>query len=190
MSLVLLYLPLMRAIVNGWFGAQLGASGRKWVAPTLIGGTFGTAVLLAAEGFGQNSYTVLGICVAAFGYEINWALQFDELTLVMRLVVTRISFLVHIYATSYMETDPHLPRFLACLSFFTFFMLVLVTAENYFQLFVGWEGVGLCSYLLINFWYTRLQANKVSSETHFWLLCILKSLKIAQRSRNAFLKNS
>jgi NADH:ubiquinone oxidoreductase subunit 5 (subunit L)/multisubunit Na+/H+ antiporter MnhA subunit len=68
--------------------------------------------------------------------------------------------LVHMYSTSYMGSDPHLPRFMSYLSLFTLFMLILVTGDNYLQLFIGWEGVGLCSYLLINFWFTRIQANK------------------------------
>ena len=91
---------------------------------------------------------------------VKWSFLFDSLTIVMLVVITSISALVHLYAVSYMSEDPHQPRFFACLSLFTFFMLMLVTADNYFQLFVGWEGVGLCSYLLITFWYTRLQANK------------------------------
>ena len=93
-------------------------------------------------------------------YHVEWSFLFDSLTITMLVVITVISALVHLYAFSYMHEDPHLPRFFACLSLFTFFMLLLVTADNYFQLFVGWEGVGLCSYLLITFWYTRLQANK------------------------------
>lgn len=93
-------------------------------------------------------------------YEVEWSFLFDSLTITMLVVITVISALVHLYAFSYMHEDPHLSRFFACLSLFTFFMLMLVTADNYFQLFVGWEGVGLCSYLLITFWYTRLQANK------------------------------
>jgi len=84
------------------------------------------------------------------------------LTVVMLIVVTFISSLVHLYSTEYMSHDPHLPRFMSYLSLFTFFMLILVTADNFIQLFVGWEGVGLCSYLLINFWFTRIQANKAA----------------------------
>lgn len=80
----------------------------------------------------------------------------------MLIVVTFISSLVHIYSTEYMSHDPHLPRFMSYLSLFTFFMLILVTADNFIQLFVGWEGVGFCSYLLINFWFTRIQANKAA----------------------------
>ena len=87
---------------------------------------------------------------------------FDPLTGVMLVVICTVSFFVHLYATSYMETDPHLPRFISYLSLFTFFMIILVTSSNFIQLFVGWEGVGICSYLLINFWYTRIQANKAA----------------------------
>ena len=93
-------------------------------------------------------------------YHITWALLFDSLTVIMLVVITSVSSLVHLYAISYISADPHKSRFFSCLSLFTFFILILVTAENYFQLFVGWEGVGLCSYLLITFWYNRLQANK------------------------------
>ena len=93
---------------------------------------------------------------------INWSFCFDSLTCVMLLVVTFISSLVHLYSTEYMKEDPHLFRFMSYLSLFTFFMLILVTSNNFLQLFVGWEGVGLASYLLINFWFTRVQANKSS----------------------------
>ena len=80
----------------------------------------------------------------------------------MLIVITSISALVHIYSTGYMMGDPHIPRFMSYLSLFTFLMIVLVTSDNYVQLFIGWEGVGLCSYLLINFWLTRIKANKAA----------------------------
>ena len=80
----------------------------------------------------------------------------------MLIVVTFISFLVHIYSIGYMSADPHIPRFMSYLSLFTFFMLILISANNFVQMFVGWEGVGLCSYLLINFWFSRIQANKAA----------------------------
>ena len=92
----------------------------------------------------------------------DFALQFDALTAIMLVVVSTISLFVHLYSTEYMGEDPHLPRFLAYLSLFTWFMLVLVTGDNLLQLFLGWEGIGLCSYLLIGFWFTRIQANKAS----------------------------
>ena len=93
---------------------------------------------------------------------INWNFCFDSLTATMLLVVTFVSSLVHIYSIEYMKDDPHLFRFMSYLSLFTFFMLILITSNNFLQLFVGWEGVGLASYLLINFWFTRIQANKSS----------------------------
>lgn len=92
--------------------------------------------------------------------DIEWGFQFDSLTVSMLLVVTIVSFLTHLYSIEYMNGDPHQVRFMSYLSLFTFFMLILVTADNIFQLFLGWEGVGICSYLLINFWFTRISANK------------------------------
>lgn len=100
------------------------------------------------------------ICIDTIS--IKWCFCFDSLTSIMLVIVTFISTLVHLYSTEYMENDPHLPRFMSYLSLFTFFMLILVTANNFLQMFVGWEGVGLSSYLLINFWYTRIQANKAA----------------------------
>lgn len=95
-------------------------------------------------------------------WEITLGLYFDFLTCVMLVVITSISFLVHFYSLGYMSHDPYILRFMSYLSLFTFFMLLLVTADNFFQLFLGWEGVGLCSYLLINFWYSRILANKAA----------------------------
>ena len=93
---------------------------------------------------------------------IKWGFLFDNLTVTMLFVINSISLLVHIYSINYMGSDPHLCRFMSYLSLFTFFMLMLVTANNFIQIFLGWEGVGLASYLLINFWYTRIQANKAA----------------------------
>lgn len=92
-------------------------------------------------------------------FEVSWGLQIDSLSLVMMAVVTLISFLVHVYSVGYMKGDQSIPRFMAYLSLFTFFMLTLVTAPNFLQMFFGWEGVGLCSYLLIGYWYDRESAN-------------------------------
>lgn len=93
-------------------------------------------------------------------YELDWEFIFDPLTSLMFVVVTTVSFWVHYYSYEYMDGDPHRARFFSYLSLFTFFMLVLVSSTNLIQLFIGWEGVGLCSFLLINFWFTRYQANK------------------------------
>lgn len=98
--------------------------------------------------------------ISSDSLSVNWSFCYDSLTCVMLVVVTFISFLVHLYSIEYMGEDPHLPRFMSYLSLFTFFMLILVTSSNFLQMFVGWEGVGLSSYLLINFWFTRIQANK------------------------------
>lgn len=94
--------------------------------------------------------------------DVDWLFMFDSLSLIMLSVVLTISLLVQIYSGDYMVNDPHIVRFLSYLSLFTFFMIVLVTAGNFFVLFLGWEGVGLCSYLLISFWYTRIEANKAA----------------------------
>ena len=92
--------------------------------------------------------------------DVNFTLRFDSLTSFMLVVITSISFCAHLYSISYMNGDPHQARFMSYLSLFTWFMIILVTSSNFLQLFLGWEGVGVCSFLLINFWYTRLQANK------------------------------
>jgi proton-translocating NADH-quinone oxidoreductase chain L len=93
---------------------------------------------------------------------VSWTFSIDPLTHIMIFTVMLVSTLVHTYSTSYMAEDPHLPRFLSYLSLFTFFMLILISSDNFVNLFLGWEGVGLCSYLLISFWFTRLQANKAA----------------------------
>ena len=111
---------------------------------------------------GSPCYIKLGPWIYSEMLDVSWGFLFDSLTVVMLIVVTSISSLVHLYSMSYMEQDPHLPRFMSYLSIFTFFMLILVTADNFIQLFLGWEGIGLASYLLINFWFTRLQANKAA----------------------------
>jgi len=169
-----LFWPLFGAFVSGFCGNYLGSKYASYFAVFGLLMSFFLAVYaLFCVGFQHSVVTIsLFTCfqvpvfvldnfyASAPFYKVTWALLFDSLTSVMLIVVTSVSSLVHLYATSYMEADPHKSRFFSCLSLFTFFMLMLVTAENYFQLFVGWEGVGLCSYLLITFWYTRLQANK------------------------------
>ena len=95
-------------------------------------------------------------------FSIKFGLIFDPLSSVMLLVICTISRLVHIYSIDYMSHDPYLPRSMSYLSLFTFPMILLVTSNNFVQLFIGWEGVGLCSYLLINFWFTRIAANKAA----------------------------
>ena len=109
---------------------------------------------------GNTTYFKLFNWIRTDTMDIEWGFQYDALTVSMLLVVTIVSFLTHLYSIEYMNGDPHQVRFMSYLSLFTFFMLILVTADNIFQLFLGWEGVGICSSLLINFWFTRLSANK------------------------------
>ena len=104
----------------------------------------------------------LGVWIQVGIVDIQWEFLIDFLSASMLVMVSIISFLVHLYSFSYMGADPHFNRFISYLSLFTFFMFILVTAANLIVIFVGWEGVGLCSYILINFWYTRVQANKAA----------------------------
>src|SRR3954447_8995310 len=110
-------------------------------------------------GFGQDVRVPIVTWIASGDLRIDWALRVDTLTAVMLVVVTSISAFVHLYSIGYMNDDPHRPRFFAYLSLFTLAMLMLVTADNLVQLFFGWEGVGLMSYLLIGFWYHKPEAN-------------------------------
>ena len=100
--------------------------------------------------------------ISSGGFTANWSIKIDPLSSIMLVVVTFVSALVHIYSIGYMSHDPHKPRFMSYLSLFTFSMLALVVSDNFLQLFFGWEGVGLCSYLLIGFWYKKETANNAA----------------------------
>ena len=102
---------------------------------------------------------VIATWINSGSLDVNWSMLIDPLSAVMLVVVTSVSSLVHIYSIGYMSHDPHKPRFMAYLSLFTFAMLMLVTSDNFIQLFFGWEGVGLCSYFLIGFWFKKESAN-------------------------------
>ncbi len=164
MYLLVLALPLFSTISAGLFGRWIGGIGAGKITTSLIGLTFLTSVFIFYEVALLKSPCLITLSpwFTTEIYDLHWGFLFDTLTAVMLIVVTSISTLVHLYSTEYMGEDPHLPRFMSYLSFFTFFMLILVTADNYIQMFVGWEGVGLCSYLLINFWFGRIQANKAA----------------------------
>ena len=116
-------------------------------------------IAFADVGFGHDVRVPLVTWFASGDLKVDWALRVDTLTAVMLVVVTSISAFVHLYSIGYMNEDPHRPRFFAYLSLFTFAMLALVTADNLVQMFFGWEGVGLASYLLIGFWYHKPEAN-------------------------------
>ena len=164
MYLILIFLPLLGFISAGLFGRFLGPKGSVYITVTNLCLTF----LASAYAFyevalsGSPVYLKLFTWMDSDLFNVDWGFMFDSLTVTMCCVVTFVSSLVHIYSSEYMSHDPHLPRFMSYLSLFTFFMLILVTADNFIQMFVGWEGVGLCSYLLINFWFTRIQANKAA----------------------------
>jgi len=164
MYLLIILLPLISALTAGLFGRFIGREGSKWITTSCIFITF----LMSCVAFyevalaGSPCYFEVMTWIDSEMFSTSWGFMFDSLTVVMLVVVTCVSTLVHLYSTEYMGGDPHLPRFMSYLSLFTFFMLILVTADNFLQMFVGWEGVGLCSYLLINFWFARLQANKAA----------------------------
>nr|YP_010289347.1 NADH dehydrogenase subunit 5 [Erythropodium caribaeorum]UKP87618.1 NADH dehydrogenase subunit 5 [Erythropodium caribaeorum] len=164
MYLLVILIPLLSAIGSGLGGRYLGGKGAGLLASVWVIISCLLSFILCYEILinGSTVYIELGRWIESYLLITNFGLQFDMITAVMLIVVITISGLVHIYSTSYMREDPHLPRFMSYLSLFTFFMLVLVTSNNYVQLFIGWEGVGLCSYLLINFWFTRIQANKAA----------------------------
>ncbi|WP_299444560.1 NADH-quinone oxidoreductase subunit L, partial [uncultured Rhodospira sp.] len=161
MTVAAIFLPLLGAIVVGLFGRRLGDTLSQW----LTCGAMGASALLSVPIFidvalNGNAQTVpLLTFIDSGDLLVNWALKFDTLSAVMVLTVSWVSFLVHVYSIGYMHHDPGVPRFMAYLSLFTFFMFMLVTADNLIQLFFGWEGVGLASYLLIGFWYERPAAN-------------------------------
>ena len=164
MYLLLIFLPLIGSSCAGLFGRKLGPFGASYITVSCLILTFLMSLFAFYEVALLNCcvYIKLAPWINSEILHVDWGFLFDSLTVVMCCVVTFVSSIVHLYSTEYMAYDPHLPRFMSYLSLFTFFMLILVTADNFIQMFVGWEGVGLCSYLLINFWFTRIQANKAA----------------------------
>ena len=164
MYVPLVFLSLIGYCVTGLFGRQIGPKGAAIVTTSCLFISFLLSLFAFYEVglMGSPVYIRLSTWVSSEVLCVNWGFLFDSLTVVMCIVVTFISSLVHLYSVEYMSHDPHLPRFMSYLSLFTFFMLILVTADNFIQMFLGWEGVGLCSFLLINFWFTRVQANKAA----------------------------
>jgi len=157
---IIVFGPLLAAIIAGLFGNRLGDKGAQVIT---CGALIISAILSwvaffqIALGHTVDHVTVMN-WVTSGDLSFNWAFKVDTLTAVMLVVVNTVSCLVHIYSVGYMSHDPHKPRFMAYLSLFTFAMLMLVTADNFVQMFFGWEGVGLASYLLIGFWYKKPSA--------------------------------
>ena len=164
MYLAIIVLPLLGSIVSGFFGRKVGVSGAQLIACLCVVTTTFMAILAFVE-VALNSipvYLSLFRWIDSESINVLWAFNFDSLTVSMLIPVLIISSLVHIYSIGYMGHDPHNQRFFSYLSLFTFMMIILVTANSFLLMFVGWEGVGVCSYLLVSFWFTRIAANQSS----------------------------
>ena len=161
MEYYILFLPLIGAFISGFIGNKIGDKFSEIITSLLVS----ISALLSIYIFYQvviENYEVNLIIfkwINSGSLDVNWSIKIDAISAVMLVVVTLVSSLVHIYSIGYMSHDPHKPRFMAYLSLFTFAMLTLVTSDNFLQLFFGWEGVGLCSYFLIGFWFKKESAN-------------------------------
>ena len=162
MYAAIVFLPLLGFLIAGPFGWWIGPRPSEIVTTSLsfVSALLSWIVFLkVALGTAPATVSVIGNWFASGALQVDWSLRIDTLTSVMLVVVGTVSSLVHLYSIGYMSDDPSRPRFFAYLSLFTFAMLMLVTADNLVQMFFGWEGVGLLSYLLIGFWYEKPQAN-------------------------------
>ena len=159
---LIVFLPLIAAIIAGLFGRWIGKTAAKVVTTgaLFVGAFFSWPIFFQyIAGHAQPTVVPVMTWIHSGTLSVDWALRLDSLTAVMLVVVTTVSSLVHLYSWGYMEEDPSQPRFFAYLSLFSFAMLMLVTADSLVQMFFGWEGVGLASYLLIGFWYYKPSAN-------------------------------
>ena len=164
MEISIIALPLIASIISGFFGRLIGDRSSEIITSLLvsISAIFSVLVLYEVVVNQYQENIIIATWISSGSLEVNWSMKIDSLSAVMLVVVTSVSALVHIYSIGYMSHDPHKPRFMAYLSLFTFAMLMLVTADNFIQLFFGWEGVGLCSYFLIGFWFKKESANKAA----------------------------
>jgi NADH-ubiquinone oxidoreductase chain 5 len=164
MYLTILFLPLFSSIITGFLGRRIGTRGAQYTSCISI---FITTVL-AIVVFYESIFNHISTSIRLFRwidieqFNILWNFNFDSLTISMLIPVLIVSLVVHIYSIEYMSHDPHNQRFFSYLSLFTFMMILLVTSNNFILMFVGWEGVGVCSYLLVSFWFTRIAANQSS----------------------------
>ena len=161
MVFAVVFLPLLAAIIAGFFGRVIGDRGAQLVTcgALLLSAALSIPLFLDIHASEQVRVIPLFSWIVAGGVDVAFALRLDTLSGVMIVTVTVVSSMVHVYSIGYMAEDPSIPRFMAYMSLFTFFMLALVTSDNFVQLFFGWEGVGLMSYLLVGFWYDRPSAN-------------------------------
>ena len=151
MEISIIVLPLLASIVSGFFGRSIGDRISEIITSLLvtISAILSSIVLYDVIANQYQDNIIIAKWISSGSLDVNWSMKIDPLSAVMLVVVTSVSSLVHIYSIGYMSHDPHKPRFMAYLSLFTFAMLMLVTSDNFIQLFFGWEGVGLCSYFLI-----------------------------------------
>jgi len=164
MYLTIIILPLLGSIVSGFFGRKVGVSGSQLITCGSVVITTIISILAFIEVGISNTpvYVQLFRWVDSESLNVLWGFNFDSLTVSMLIPVLIVSSLVHVYSVGYMSHDPHNQRFFSYLSLFTFMMIILVTSDNFLLMFVGWEGVGVCSYLLVSFWFTRIAANQSS----------------------------
>ena len=161
MEISIIALPLIASIISGFFGKLIGDRTSELITSLLItiSAILSTLVLYEVIFNQYQDNIIIATWISSGTLDVNWSMKIDSLSAIMLVVVTSVSSLVHIYSIGYMSHDPHKPRFMAYLSLFTFAMLMLVTSDNFIQLFFGWEGVGLCSYFLIGFWFKKETAN-------------------------------
>jgi len=161
MEYLILFLPLFGAIISGFLGSKIGSRISEIITSlfTSVSAILSIIIFINVITQSYENNLIIFKWINSGSLNVNWSIKIDALSAVMLVVVTLISSLVHIYSVGYMSNDPHKPRFMAYLSLFTFAMLTLVTSDNFLQLFFGWEGVGLCSYLLIGFWFKKQSAN-------------------------------
>ncbi len=163
MEYAILFLPLIGSLI-GYLGKSLTKYFAEISTSLLVSISAVLSILVFWNGIQNDIYGnyLIFEWISSGGFKANWSINVDPLSSVMLVVVTFVSSLVHIYSIGYMSDDPHKPRFMSYLSLFTFSMLALVVSDNFLQLFFGWEGVGLCSYLLIGFWYKKETANNAA----------------------------
>src|SRR6202167_3835943 len=161
MYAAIVFLPIIGSVIAGLFGRVIGARASELVTTGLLFVSLALSLVAFNDVALEGHKYIIPIMpwIHSGAFIADWTVRVDSLTAVMLVVVTGVSSLVHLYSIGYMEEDPRPARFFSFLSLFTFAMLMLVTANNFLQLFFGWEGVGLASYLLIGFWYTRPSAN-------------------------------
>ena len=164
MEYLIVMLPLLGSIISGFFSKSIGTKQCQLLTSSFvsISGILSLYIFYQVIINDYHSNKIIFNWITSGSFNVNWSINIDPLTSVMLVVVSLISSIIHFYSIGYMQSDPHKPRFMAYLSLFTFAMLTLVTADNFLQLFFGWEGVGLCSYLLIGFWYKKPAANSAA----------------------------